>query len=103
MPGFSTMSGCANSITSACIARTSPSADDRVRYQKHPVVGERILVGTGLDNVMAAVRHHLIERWDGTGYPDRLAREDIPFLARLVHVAEVYDVLTVPGRYRAPP
>jgi HD-GYP domain-containing protein (c-di-GMP phosphodiesterase class II) len=63
------------------------------------VVGERILVGTGLDDVMAAVRHHH-ERWDGTGYPDRLAREDIPLLARLIHVAEVYDVLTVPGRYR---
>jgi putative nucleotidyltransferase with HDIG domain len=78
---------------------SSPSADDRVRYQKHPVVGERILAGTGLDDVMAAVRHHH-ERWDGTGYPDRLAREDIPLLARLVHVAEVYDVLTVPGRYR---
>ena len=78
---------------------SSPSEDDRVRYQKHPVVGERILAGTGLDDVMAAVRHHH-ERWDGTGYPDRLAREDIPLLARLVHVAEVYDVLTVPGRYR---
>ena len=78
---------------------SSPSADDRVRYQKHPVVGGRILAGTGLDDVMAAVRHHH-ERWDGTGYPDRLAREDIPLLARLVHVAEVYDVLTVPGRYR---
>ena len=78
---------------------SSPSGDDRVRYQKHPVVGEKILVGTGLDDVMAAVRHHH-ERWDGTGYPDRLAREDIPLLARLVHAAEVYDVLTVPGRYR---
>jgi putative nucleotidyltransferase with HDIG domain len=78
---------------------STPSADDRVRFQKHPVVGEQILLGTGLDAVMAAVRHHH-ERWDGTGYPDRLAREEIPMLARLVHVAEVYDVLTVPGRYR---
>jgi HD-GYP domain-containing protein (c-di-GMP phosphodiesterase class II) len=77
----------------------SPSADDRVRFQKHPVIGERILCGTGLDNIVNAVRHHH-ERWDGTGYPDRLARDDIPFLARLVHVAEVYDVLTSPGRYR---
>jgi putative nucleotidyltransferase with HDIG domain len=78
---------------------SSPSADDRVRFQKHPVVGEKILSGTGLDSVTAAVRHHH-ERWDGTGYPDRLAREEIPLLARLVHVCEVYDVLTVPGRYR---
>ncbi len=77
----------------------TPSPDDRVRFQKHPVIGERILAGTGLDEVTAAIRHHH-ERWDGTGYPDRLAREEIPLLARLVHVAEVYDVLTVPGRYR---
>ncbi len=77
----------------------APTADDRIRFQKHPVLGEKILVGTGLDEVMAAIRHHH-ERWDGTGYPDRLAREEIPLLARLVHVAEVFDVLTVPGRYR---
>jgi putative nucleotidyltransferase with HDIG domain len=78
---------------------SSPSADDRIRYQKHPKIGAQILLGTGLDEVVSAVRHHH-ERWDGTGYPDRLAREEIPFLARLVHVAEVFDVLTVPGRYR---
>ena len=78
---------------------SSPSADDRIRYQKHPKIGAQILLGTGLDEVASAVRHHH-ERWDGTGYPDRLAQEEIPFLARLVHVAEVFDVLTVPGRYR---
>jgi len=77
----------------------APTVDDRVSYQKHPVVGEQILAGTGLDNVAAAIRHHH-ERWDGTGYPDRLSRAEIPLLARLVHVAEVYDVLTVQGRYR---
>lgn len=77
----------------------TPTADDRLRFQKHPVLGEQILQGTGLDEVMAAIRHHH-ERWDGTGYPDRLAREEIPLLARLIHVAEVFDVLTVPGRYR---
>ena len=77
----------------------TPSEDDRARYKKHPLLGERILKGTGLDEVTAAIRHHH-ERWDGTGYPDRLAGEDIPFLARLVHVAEVFDVLSAPGRYR---
>jgi putative nucleotidyltransferase with HDIG domain len=77
----------------------TPTVDDRMKYQKHPVVGEQIVAGTGLDDVAAAIRHHH-ERWDGTGYPDRLAGTEIPLLARLVHVAEVYDVLTVPGRYR---
>lgn len=77
----------------------TPSEDDRARYKKHPVIGEQILKGTGLDEVTAAIRHHH-ERWDGTGYPDRLAGDEIPYLARLVHVAEVFDVLSVPGRYR---
>jgi putative nucleotidyltransferase with HDIG domain len=78
---------------------SSPSEDDRNRFQKHPVLGHEILRGTGLEAVSAAVRHHH-ERWDGTGYPDRLAGDAIPLLARLVHVAEVFDVLSVPGRYR---
>jgi putative nucleotidyltransferase with HDIG domain len=77
----------------------TPTEDERARYQKHPVLGEEILKGTGLDEVASAIRHHH-ERWDGTGYPDRLAGDAIPFLSRLVHVAEVFDVLSVPGRYR---
>jgi len=79
--------------------KDAPTVNDRVNYQKHPEIGEQIVAGTGLDDVAAAIRHHH-ERWDGTGYPDRLSRTEIPLLARVVHVAEVYDVLTVPGRYR---
>jgi hypothetical protein len=77
----------------------TPTEDDRARYQKHPVLGEQILDGTGLDEVALAIRHHH-ERWDGTGYPDRISGSEIPLLSRLVHVAEVFDVLSVPGRYR---
>ena len=77
----------------------SPSAEDRRIYRRHPTVGERILVDTGLDRIAAAVRHHH-ERWDGNGYPDQLVGEEIPLLARLVHVAEVYDVLTSSFSYR---
>jgi putative nucleotidyltransferase with HDIG domain len=77
----------------------TPTEEDRARFQKHPVLGEQILIGTGLDEVCTAIRHHH-ERWDGTGYPDRLTGEAIPFLSRLVHVAEVFDVLSAPGRYR---
>ncbi|MFV2071117.1 MAG: HD-GYP domain-containing protein [Thermoanaerobaculales bacterium] len=77
----------------------SPTTDDRRMYQEHPATGEKIVAGTGLDDVAAAIRHHH-ERWDGNGYPDRLVGESIPILARLVHVAEVYDVLSSTGRYR---
>jgi HD-GYP domain-containing protein (c-di-GMP phosphodiesterase class II) len=78
-----------------------PGPEHRRVYRRHVVVGERIVRGVGLDEVAAAIRHHH-ERWDGTGYPDRLGRNQIPELARLVHVAEVFDVLTSPSSYLAP-
>jgi putative nucleotidyltransferase with HDIG domain len=79
----------------------APSSQDRRIYREHVVVGERILRGTGMDGIARAVRHHH-ERWDGQGYPDRLARDSIPLLSRLAHIAEVYDVLTSPESYRPP-
>jgi putative nucleotidyltransferase with HDIG domain len=79
----------------------SPGPEERRLYQQHVVLGERILSGCGLEPVVEAVRHHH-ERWDGNGYPDRLSGEEIPELARLVHVAEVYDVLTASHSYRRP-
>jgi len=42
--------------------------------------------------------HH--ERWDGNGYPDRLAREEIPLHARVFAVADVFDALTTNRPYR---
>ncbi len=77
----------------------SPTPDDRLRYHDHVTVGEKMVRGTGLEEVASAIRHHH-ERWDGNGYPDHLARESIPLLSRLVHVAEVFDVLSAPARYR---
>ena len=79
----------------------SPSPKDRLLYRQHVVVGERILGDTGLDGISRATRHHH-ERWDGKGYPDRLAGSAIPYLARLVSVAEVFDVLTSSSSYRPP-
>jgi HD-GYP domain-containing protein (c-di-GMP phosphodiesterase class II) len=45
------------------------------------------------------IRHHH-ERWNGTGYPDRIAGEQIPFAARILTVADVYDALTTARSYR---
>jgi HD-GYP domain-containing protein (c-di-GMP phosphodiesterase class II) len=45
------------------------------------------------------IRHHH-ERYDGTGYPDRLAREDIPLLARILSVCDAYDALINDRPYR---
>jgi HD-GYP domain-containing protein (c-di-GMP phosphodiesterase class II) len=43
--------------------------------------------------------HH--ERWDGRGYPDGLKKEQIPYLARIISIADVYDALTSDRSYRS--
>jgi HD-GYP domain-containing protein (c-di-GMP phosphodiesterase class II) len=53
----------------------------------------------GMDELADIVRAHH-ERWDGTGYPDGLAGEDIPFLARIMTIADVWSALTTPRVYR---
>jgi HD-GYP domain-containing protein (c-di-GMP phosphodiesterase class II) len=45
------------------------------------------------------IKHHH-ERWDGKGYPDGLQGEEIPFLSRVLSVADVYDALTSDRSYR---
>lgn len=66
----------------------------------HPVVGARILQPIlAFEDVIGIVRHHH-ERFDGTGYPDLLAGERIPFLARVLAVADVYDALVSQRPYR---
>jgi putative nucleotidyltransferase with HDIG domain len=77
----------------------APGPEEQRMYQQHPMLGARILSGTGMDAVIDAVRcHH--ERWDGSGYPERLSGEAIPRLARIVHLAETWEVLTSPSSYR---
>ena len=49
--------------------------------------------------VVPIIRHHH-ERWDGSGYPDGLCGEQIPRLARLLQVADIYDALTSPRPYK---
>jgi response regulator RpfG family c-di-GMP phosphodiesterase len=70
--------------------------------REHPLIGERILSPIIRSRaVLAAIRGHH-ERYDGQGYPDRLAGQDIPLLARLIAVADCYDALTSSRAYRRP-
>jgi len=69
--------------------------------RQHTLVGERILrASPALRNVGAIVRS-THERWDGTGYPDGLAGEEIPLPARIIATCDAYDAMTSTRPYRA--
>ncbi len=73
---------------------------ERLTIEQHPVAGAEIV--RDIDFLGAArdvIRHHH-ERWDGTGYPDKLAGEDIPVSARVFAVADTLDALTTNRPYR---
>src|SRR5438034_9288547 len=69
--------------------------------QRHADEGARIIDRLGfLDDAVPAIRHHH-ERFDGTGYPDRLKGEEIPLGARIIHVADELDSMLTTRIYRA--
>jgi ribonuclease P protein subunit RPR2 len=81
-----------------------PSAltgEERRIMERHTSLGAQILAGVGLleTNGIAVVRHHH-ERWDGRGYPDGLAGDDIPLPARIFAVADALDAMTSDRPYR---
>jgi HD-GYP domain-containing protein (c-di-GMP phosphodiesterase class II) len=68
--------------------------------RKHPEAGEQMLADVQFPwDVAPMVRSHH-ERWDGKGYPDGLAGEDIPIGARIIGGVEIYDALTTSRPYQ---
>jgi ribonuclease P protein subunit RPR2 len=76
------------------------SAEEFSLIALHPITGSEILRDVDfLGEGKLVVRHHH-ERWDGMGYPDRLAGDDIPLAARVFAVADALDALTTDRPYR---
>jgi ribonuclease P protein subunit RPR2 len=74
--------------------------EERRLMSRHPAIGAEIVGGVEfLAEAVDVVRSHH-ERWDGTGYPDGLAGEEIPLAARVFAVADVFDALTTDRPYR---
>jgi diguanylate cyclase (GGDEF)-like protein/putative nucleotidyltransferase with HDIG domain len=79
----------------------SLTADEWALMQRHADEGARIIDRLGfLNDAVPAIRHHH-ERFDGTGYPEGLAGEDIPLGARIIHVADALDSMLTTRIYRA--
>jgi HD-GYP domain-containing protein (c-di-GMP phosphodiesterase class II) len=76
----------------------TPEEHDHIK--EHPVIGHRILSGLmGIENLLGGVRHHH-EQYNGRGYPDGLAGENIPRLARILAVADSFDAMSSDRPYR---
>ena len=76
------------------------SEEEFAEIKTHPAVGAEILAKiTDLPELKTGARWHH-ERYDGRGYPDGLAGEDIPEVARIIAVADTYDAMTSNRSYR---
>lgn len=85
---------------SVLLKQESLTEEELDMCRQHTVIGEEIIrpLNPG-PKVLSMIRHHH-ERWDGRGYPDRLAGEQIPFLARLVAVADAFHAMISHRPYR---
>jgi len=77
------------------------TAEEFQQVKEHPAIGARIVGGVKpLQKIVPLIYHHH-ERWDGTGYPDGLAGENIPLGARMLAVADAFEAMTSNRAYRA--
>jgi diguanylate cyclase (GGDEF)-like protein len=88
-------------VPEAILNKRGPlDAAERKLVERHTIVGEQILAPVDfLAGVRPLVRHEH-ERWDGTGYPDGLSREEIPLGARIVFVCDAFHAMTSDRPYR---
>jgi HD-GYP domain-containing protein (c-di-GMP phosphodiesterase class II) len=76
--------------------------EERLVIEEHPATGWELAKRLGFMSAELEIIRHHHERFDGTGYPDKLSGESIPLLARITAVADVYDALTSERAYRKP-
>jgi putative nucleotidyltransferase with HDIG domain len=88
-------------VRAEVLQKTSALNDDEwAEMRRHSEIGANILIEVeGYDEVARIVRSHH-ERYDGAGYPDGLARDEIPLLARIIAVADAYNAMTSTRPYR---
>ena len=79
---------------------TRLTEDEYELMKRHSAEGARIVSKFGrLRECVPVIRHHH-ERWDGTGYPERLSGDEIPFLATIVGFADAWDAMTIERPYQ---
>src|SRR5947209_20536909 len=77
-------------------------SDDWAVMRTHTLEGERLCLAHGFSEHTGRLVRATHERWDGGGYPDGLAGEDVPLAARIVFCADAFDAMISSRPYRAP-
>ena len=89
-------------IPDAILNKPGPlTPDERTVMAEHPVIGERILRGIGGFAPVAEIVRHEHESFDGSGYPDGLAGENIPIGSRIILACDAYHAMTSDRPYRS--
>ena len=87
-------------VPDAILNKPGPLDDSEWKFMReHTVIGERILAAAPALKGVAGLVRSSHERWDGGGYPDRLAAEEIPLGARIVSVCDAYHAMTTDRPY----
>jgi HD-GYP domain-containing protein (c-di-GMP phosphodiesterase class II) len=88
-------------IPDRILLKPGPLADDEwLIMRRHPGIAVELLSPVAYLAPALEIPHWHHEKWDGTGYPDRLAGDEIPFAARMFALADVFDALTSDRPYR---
>ena len=88
-------------VPDSILLKESKLTDDEYsEIKNHPSIGAHILsTATIFNNIIPIVKHHH-EKYDGTGYPERLSGNQIPYLARIAAIADSFDAMTSKRTYR---
>jgi two-component system cell cycle response regulator len=90
-------------IPEEILSKPLPLSEDEWEFvRRHTLIAERILAAAPALGAAAKLIRSTHERWDGTGYPDRLAGSEIPFGARVIAVCDAFDAMTSPRPYAEP-
>ena len=85
------------------LQKTTPlTEDEREHIKSHPIIAAREILKpiSAIQDVIPIIEHHH-ENWDGTGYPAKIAREEIPMTSQIILIVDAYFALIQPRTYRA--
>ena len=88
-------------VSEAILGKPGPLTEvEWEKMREHPVVGESICAPLRFSHQVAPIIRHHHERWDGEGYVDSIAGEEIPFLARVISIVDAFDAMSSDRAYR---